>query len=388
MATTMPLRKLISCVVLDLDGTLLNTDGIAGEVLKAYLGKYGKPWDGRVAQRIVGKTPIEAAAAIVEDCELPCTVDELMSELDPMFSDQWCNIKPLPGASRLIKHFNGHGVPMALASNSPRASIEAKISYQPGWKESFSVIIGSDEVKMGKPSPELFLEAAKRLNREPSSCLVIEDSLTGVAAGKAAGMEVVAVPSFPKQSHLYMSADEVINSLFDLRPEKWGLPPFQDWVQGTLPIEPCYIGGPVVKGFGRGSKELGIPTANLSTEGYSNMLSEYPSGVYFGWAGLSTRGVFKMVMSIGWNPYFNNPEKTIEPWLLHDFDEDFYGEGLRLTIVGYIRPETNFPSLESLIAKIQEDRRIAEAALDLPFFTRYKKDPYLSISSLNNEHHP
>ncbi|KAL9995841.1 putative riboflavin kinase [Helianthus debilis subsp. tardiflorus] len=55
------------------------------------------------------------------------------------------------------------------------------------------------------------------------------------------------------------------------------------------------------------------------------------------------RGVlYKMVMSIGWNPYFDNTEKTIEPWLLHKFDEDFYGEELHLVIVGYIRPEVCF----------------------------------------------
>ncbi|KAL1294767.1 hypothetical protein AAHE18_19G163400 [Arachis hypogaea] len=94
--------------------------------------------------------------------------------------------------------------------------------------------------------------------------------------------------------------------------------------------------------------------------------TEHPSGVYFGWAGLSSRGVFKMVMNIGWNPYFDNKEKTIEPWILHKFDEDFYGEELRLIIVGYIRPEANFPSLESLIAKIHEDGEIAEKALELP----------------------
>ena len=91
-------------------------------------------------------------------------------------------------------------------------------------------------------------------------------------------------------------------------------------------------------------------------------MSEHTSGVYFGWAGLSTRGIYKMVMSIGWNPYFDNTEKTVvsvlyshfsyvysmlcskrlplqEPWLLHNFGEDFYGEELRLAIVGYIRPE-------------------------------------------------
>ncbi|XP_002524680.2 bifunctional riboflavin kinase/FMN phosphatase [Ricinus communis] len=382
MSMANPLKKFVSCVILDLDGTLLNTDGIVSDILKVFLVKYGKQWDGREGNRIVGKTPFEAAATIVEDYKLPCPTEEFIAEITPMFSDQWCKIKPLPGANRLIKHFIGHNVPMALASNSPRANIEAKISCHEGWKESFSIIIGGDEVKAGKPSPEIFLEAARRLNIEPSSCLVIEDSLPGVMGGKAAGMEVVAVPSIPKQSHLYTAADEVINSLLDLQPEKWGLPAFEDWVEGTLPVEPWHIGGPVVKGFGRGSKVLGIPTANLSTEGYSAVLSQHPSGVYFGWAALSTRGVYKMVMSIGWNPYFNNVEKTIEPWLLHEFEEDFYGEELRLVIVGYIRPEANFPSLESLVAKIQEDRKVAEIALDLPLYSKFRDDPYLKGSSL------
>ncbi|XP_039013029.1 bifunctional riboflavin kinase/FMN phosphatase-like [Hibiscus syriacus] len=73
-----------------------------------------------------------------------------------------------------------------------------------------------------------------------------------------------------------------------------------------------------------------------------------------------------------------------EPWLLHEFNEDFYGEELRLVIVGYIRPEVNFQSLESLIAKIHDDRRIAERALDLPLYSKHKDDPYLN-SSLHSE---
>ncbi|OIW20891.1 hypothetical protein TanjilG_24969 [Lupinus angustifolius] len=372
--------KLVSCVILDLDGTLLNTDGVVDKVLKIVLSNYGKEWDGREALKIVGKTPFESAADVVQDYGLPCSTTEFISQISPLFYDQWCNIKELPGANRLIKHLKSHDVPMALASNSPRESIEAKLSYHDGWKSSFSVIIGGDEVRTGKPSPEMFLEAARRLNVEPSSCLVIEDSLPGITAGKAAEMEVVVVPSLRKQSHLYSAADMVISSLLDLQLEKWGLPPFEDWVEGTLPLDRWYIGGPIVKGFGRGSKALGIPTANLSPEGYSDLLAEHPAGVYFGWAGLSTRGVFKMVMSIGWNPYFNNKEKTIEPWLLHDFNEDFYGEELRLLIVGYIRPEANFPTLESLIAKIHEDRRVAERALDIPLYSSYKNDSYLRSS--------
>ncbi|KAK6124426.1 hypothetical protein DH2020_041846 [Rehmannia glutinosa] len=361
MSIAKAFRKLVSCVLLDLDGTLLNTDGIVNDALKVYLVKYGKQWDGRGTQRIIGKTPYEAAAVIVEDYKLPITANELLSEINPILSDKWCNIKAQPGANRLINHLREHGVPMALASNSSKENIETKISCHPGWKESFSVIIGGNEVTCPKPSPEIYLEAAKRLKMDASSCLVIEDSMPGVTAGKAAGMEVVAVPTIPKQSHLFTSADEVINSLLDLQLEKWGLPAFEDWIEGTLPIEPWYIGGPVIKGFGRGSKVLGIPTANLSTESFSAL--ELPSGVYFGWAGLANRGIYKM-----------------EPWLLHDFNEDFYGEDLRLVVVGYIRAEANFSSIESLVAKIHEDRKIAENALELPSYLKYRDDPYLNTS--------
>ncbi|MQL85390.1 hypothetical protein Taro_017903 [Colocasia esculenta] len=267
--TVKSLSRLISHVILDLDGTLLNTDGIVEEVMRVFLVKYGKQWDRRSVQRIVGKTPLEAANAIVEDYSLPCSTEEFMTAVTPLFTEQWCNIKTLSGANRLIRHLSSSLVPLALASNSPRSNIESKISYHhgifpfttlkmyyvlfssknsvddlcrdwltkaciiyffvhAGWKGSFSVIVGGDEVKNGKPSPEIFLEAAKRMNADPSNCLVVEDSLPGVEAGKAAGMKVVAVPSIPKQTMQYSSADEVINSLLDLQPEKWGLPPFND----------------------------------------------------------------------------------------------------------------------------------------------------------------
>lgn len=118
--------------------------------------------------------------------------------------------------------------------------------------------------------------------------------------------------------------------------------------------------------------------ANLSAENFSDVLSDHTSGVYFGWASLLTRGIYKMVMSIGWNPYFDNTEKTIvsvlylnwrhlfryclfqtqdfiffqEPWLLHEFEDDFYGEELRLVIVGYIRPEVGESKLVNINTQI------------------------------------
>ncbi|KAI7738166.1 hypothetical protein M8C21_007549, partial [Ambrosia artemisiifolia] len=198
--------------------------GLVSEVLKVYLVKHKKKWDGREVHKIVGKTPLEAAAVIVEDYALPLSKEDFLSEFSPI----WCKLKAQPGAYRLIKHLRGHGVKMALASNSPRANIDIKLSYHLTLKESFAAIVASDEVKEGKPSPEIYLEAAKRLNIHPSKCLVIEDSQPGICAAKAAKMEVVAVPSIPNQPHLYTAADEVIISLLDLRLETWGLPPFED----------------------------------------------------------------------------------------------------------------------------------------------------------------
>ena len=110
------LKKLSSCVLIDLDGTLINTgiyiyiylysvsilvtlkfdlidwcyrvDGVVSDILRKYLSKYGKQWDGREALKIVGKTPLEAATTIVEDYGLPCGVDEFNSEFYPLFSAQ------------------------------------------------------------------------------------------------------------------------------------------------------------------------------------------------------------------------------------------------------------------------------------------------------------
>ncbi|KAG0449828.1 hypothetical protein HPP92_027184 [Vanilla planifolia] len=436
---------MVSHVILDLDGTLLNTDGIVIEVLKVFLGQYGKKWDSKQAHRIVGKTPLEAAAAIVEDYNLPCTIEDFMSTTTPMFSDQQpltsdlyllsyllisavhssfyipettlifgheggVISKALPGANRLIKHLRSKGVPFGLASNSPISNIEAKILFHKGWKESFCTIVGGNGAK-GKPSPDVFLEAARRMKVNPSNCLVIEDSfsrekgfvecLLGEGPGsyafgcrfflkecsnslkeklalevkylfaqlmqawcygwqKAAGMVVVVKPSLPKQADVFNSADEVINSLLDLHLEKWGLPPFEDWVEDTLPIEPfvhwrtCY------------KRVLVVVQRYLAYLQLIYLLRIFP---------VCCRSIHLVFILVG----LRSPHA--EPWLLHEFEDDFYGEELRLVVVGYIRPEANFPSLESLIQRIQEDGKIAEKALQLPIYSGYKDDPYLKNSA-------
>ncbi|KAG5180474.1 putative riboflavin kinase [Tribonema minus] len=122
----------------------------------------------------------------------------------------------------------------------------------------------------------------------------------------------------------------------------------------------------VIKGFGRGSKLLGIPTANMCMKEVGHTADPMETGIYCGFARLGDV-VYKAVVSIGWNPYFDNKEKTVEPHLLHDFgDNDFYGETLHLRICSYIRPEMNFVSLDDLIRAIHGDIAYAHQKLAEP----------------------
>lgn len=129
---------------------------------------------------------------------------------------------------------------------------------------------------------------------------------------------------------------------------------------------PHFCRGTVIKGFGRGSKELGIPTANFPESVIDKLPPDISAGVYYGWGQIGTGPIYKMVMSIGWNPYYNNTKKSMETHLMHQFDKDFYGSELGVVILGYIRPETNFDSLESLVKAIHTDIEIANCKLDQP----------------------
>lgn len=108
-----------------------------------------------------------------------------------------------------------------------------------------------------------------------------------------------------------------------------------------------YLSSCVVHGFKRGSKELGIPTANLGMEELGEIGTIIETGIYYGWARLNGQ-CYQTVVSVGWNPFYNNTVKTIEAHLLQSLN-DFYGERLELLLFGYLRQEANFKSLGKLL---------------------------------------
>lgn len=141
---------------------------------------------------------------------------------------------------------------------------------------------------------------------------------------------------------------------------------------------PYFTQGEIIKGFGRGSKQLGIPTANFAEDVIEKLPPEIETGVYFGYASINNSPVYKMVMSVGWNPFYKNQKKSMETHIMHKFNEDLYGKMLKVVMLGYLRPEQDFSSLDDIIKKINEDIQQAEELLDQPEYLEYKNNSFFS----------
>uniref|UniRef100_A0A1B0CR92 riboflavin kinase n=1 Tax=Lutzomyia longipalpis TaxID=7200 RepID=A0A1B0CR92_LUTLO len=150
-------------------------------------------------------------------------------------------------------------------------------------------------------------------------------------------------------------------------------------------ILPLFVSGKVIRGFRRGT-EMGFPTANFPVEVVRSLPVDFETGIYCGWAQVSGGDVHKMVMSVGWNPFFDNKEKSMETHILHNFQEDFYDETLKVCVAHYLRPEANFTTLENLKKAINRDCEDSERILDMPEFLRYKSDPFFITTTTTNGH--
>uniref|UniRef100_A0A7N0TYW1 Riboflavin kinase n=2 Tax=Kalanchoe fedtschenkoi TaxID=63787 RepID=A0A7N0TYW1_KALFE len=359
-ATSSPsdLQKKVSAVIFDLDGTLLDSENVTKNAMKEFLARYGKVLeDGE--DRCVGMTQSESARCTVEYYGLPMTPVQYTEQLITLCKLGWANPKVLPGVDRLHRHLQKHGVPFALASNSVSANIEAKISHLPGWKDRFAIILGSDEVKSGKPSPDIFQEAAKRMGvSDPACCLVIEDSGVGVQAARAAAMNVVAVPS-RSEAHRVTAADTILHSLLEFQPELWGLPPFEDWIDNALPIEHVDLHGIFDNSVFQ--EESGGGSSGLIDQIY---------GSYLGWIRVNEHEPLKVIADIREDP--SCPKTRVIKVIPLGGSSDSGGfrstQKVQLTLTGYLRRENKKEITGCDTTITEEEKMRATAALDLPIF--------------------
>lgn len=184
----------LQAVLLDMDGTLVDTEGFWWDVEVEVFGSLGHMLDQSWRHVVVGGPMTRSAGFLIEATGADITLDELTVLLNDGFEDRIGRALPLmPGAARLLAELAAHEIPTALVSASHRRIIDRILaSLGPQY---FSLTVAGDEVERTKPFPDPYLLAASGLGADPARCAVIEDTATGVAAAEAAGCHVVAVPS-------------------------------------------------------------------------------------------------------------------------------------------------------------------------------------------------
>ncbi|MET8943642.1 HAD family phosphatase [Streptomyces sp. NPDC004542] len=184
----------LQAVLLDMDGTLVDTEGFWWDVEVEVFARLGHTLDDSWRHVVVGGPMTRSAGFLIEATGADITLAELSVLLNDGFEDRIGRTLPLmPGAARLLAELYEQRIPTALVSASHRRIIDRVLASL--GPHHFSLSIAGDEVPRTKPHPDPYLLAAARLDADPVRCAVVEDTATGVAAAEAAGCQVVAVPS-------------------------------------------------------------------------------------------------------------------------------------------------------------------------------------------------
>ena len=207
----------IAAVVFDLDGVLIDSEQVWDDVRERLAHERGGRWHERAQADMMGMSSPEWSRYMHDVIGLPESPAEINAEVVERMLSRYREALPLiDGAVDAVRRLAAR-FPLAVASSSNRPLIEAVLAGA-GISELFAVTVSSEEVERGKPAPDVYLEAARRLDVEPGRCAAIEDSANGIRAAHAAGMRVCALPNahYPPAPDVLALADVVLSSASDL----------------------------------------------------------------------------------------------------------------------------------------------------------------------------
>lgn len=205
----------------DLDGVLLDSEGVWNAARESVAQEHGGQWPPGAQRRMMGMSSTEWSAYMHDELEVSLSPPEISDAVVSRLRDLYREHLPLlPGAQQTVIEFAGRW-PLGLASSANRPIIDLVLDLA-GLMPCFAATVSSEEVAHGKPAPDVYLEAARRIGVPPSECVAIEDSANGIRSGVAARMAVVAVPNheFPPGDDALALADDVVDSLLELTPER------------------------------------------------------------------------------------------------------------------------------------------------------------------------
>jgi HAD superfamily hydrolase (TIGR01509 family) len=210
----------IEAVVFDMDGVLIDSEPVWERVRRKFVADHGGRWAQDAQDRMMGMSTAEWSAYMSEDFGLrlpPPQVAELV--IAAMAAEYQAHLPLLPGAVEAVRSLSARW-PLAVASSAPKSLIEAVLDAS-ALRPAFAAAVSSEEVTRGKPAPDVYLEATRRMGVPPAASAAVEDSTNGLRSAAAAGLTVIAVPrpEYPPAEDALKQARVVLGSLTSLTPE-------------------------------------------------------------------------------------------------------------------------------------------------------------------------
>ena len=211
---------MIEAVVFDLDGVLLDSEEIWDRAREELARERGGRWHEQAQRDMMGMSSTEWSRYLADVIGLPEPPEEINREVVRRLTELYREELPaIAGAREAVERLAARW-PLGLASSSNRELIDLALELL-GVEHLFTATVSSEEVARGKPAPDVYLEAARRLGVDPTTAAAVEDSHNGILSAKAAGMRVIAIPNahFPPDGDALAAADVVLDSLAELTVE-------------------------------------------------------------------------------------------------------------------------------------------------------------------------
>jgi HAD superfamily hydrolase (TIGR01509 family) len=210
----------INAVVFDLDGVLIDSEPVWEEIRRAFVSERRGQWQPDTQKRLMGMSTAEWSRYVSVELGVGMATDEVAEEVIRRMAERYSQALPLlHGAVEAVRRL-ARRWRLGLASSSPTKLIEAVLG-RAGLAEDFEIAISTEDVAHGKPSPDVYLAVATRLEVPCDQCAAIEDSNNGLRSARAAGMRVIALPrpEYPPEPEALAGADLALQSLEQLTVE-------------------------------------------------------------------------------------------------------------------------------------------------------------------------